>query len=46
MQARDAAGKNVQQEPTFKVKNEPLITSKGRDQQLEKAVYELMKDVK
>ena len=37
---------NVQQEPMFKIKNEPLIISKGRDQQLEKAVQELLKDVK
>lgn len=36
---------NNQTEPTFKVKNMPGVIDKGRDQQLEKAVKELLKDV-
>ena len=34
---------NLQTEPEFKVKNMPGIIDKGRDQQLEKAIEELMK---
>jgi C-terminal processing protease CtpA/Prc len=37
---------NLEAVPDFVVKNEPLIISKGRDQQLEKAVEELLKMVK
>ncbi|RPH30080.1 MAG: peptidase S41 [Bacteroidales bacterium] len=37
---------NLETVPDFVVKNEPLIISKGRDQQLEKAVEELLKMVK
>lgn len=37
---------NNQTEPQFKVKNMPAVIAKGRDQQLEKAVEELLKDVK
>ncbi len=37
---------NLQTEPQFKVKNMPGVIDKGRDQQLEKAVEELLKDVK
>lgn len=37
---------NVETVPDFVVKNEPLIISKGRDQQLEKAIDELQKMVK
>lgn len=31
--------------PHFKVKNDPNVISKGQDQQLEKAVEELLKEV-
>ncbi len=37
---------NLETVPDFVVKNEPLIISKGRDQQLEKAVEELLKMVR
>ena len=37
---------NNQTEPQFKIKNMPAVIAKGRDQQLEKAVEELLKDVK
>ncbi len=37
---------NNQTEPTFQVKNMPGIIDNGRDQQLEKAVKELLNDVK
>ena len=36
---------NLQTEPEFKVKNMPGIIDKGRDQQLEKAIEELLKSV-
>lgn len=36
---------NLQTEPQFKVKNMPGVVDKGRDQQLEKAIEELLKDV-
>ncbi len=47
--ARDINGswmENLETVPDVVVKNEPLIISNGRDQQLEKAVEELMKAVK
>ncbi len=47
--AKDINGKwmeNFETIPDFAVKNEPLIISKGLDQQLEKAVEELIKMVK
>lgn len=37
---------NLETAPDFVVKNEPLVISIGRDQQIEKAVEELMKMVK
>jgi C-terminal processing protease CtpA/Prc len=37
---------NVETVPDVQVKNEPGIISSGRDQQLERAVGELMKAVK
>ena len=37
---------NLQTEPMIKVKNMPNIISKGRDQQLERSIKELLKDVK
>ncbi|MFD2567610.1 S41 family peptidase [Pseudotenacibaculum haliotis] len=36
---------NLQTEPTIKVKNMPGVIDKGRDQQLERSVQELLKDV-
>lgn len=36
---------NNQTEPQFKVKNMPDVINQGRDQQLEKAIEELLKDV-
>ncbi|MEN0005697.1 MAG: S41 family peptidase [Bacteroidota bacterium] len=45
----DAAGnylENNQLEPDIKVNNDPGIVSKGRDQQIEEAVKELLKDIK
>lgn len=47
--AKDAKGRwmeNSQTEPMVKVKNDPELISKGRDQQLERAVKELMDVVK
>ena len=44
--AKDKAGRwmeNLQTEPDVKVKNMPGIIDKGRDQQLERAIEELMK---
>lgn len=46
--AKNKAGEwmeNNQTEPTIKVKNMPSIISKGRDQQLERSIQELLKDV-
>jgi C-terminal processing protease CtpA/Prc len=46
--AKNRAGEwmeNNQTEPQFKVKNMPGVIDKGRDQQLEKAIEELLKDV-
>ena len=37
---------NWQTEPDVKVRNEPEVASKGRDQQLEAAVAELRKKAK
>jgi Tol biopolymer transport system component/C-terminal processing protease CtpA/Prc len=37
---------NLETVPDFVIKNEPLVISKGRDQQLEKAIEELLKLVK
>lgn len=36
---------NLQTEPMIKVKNMPSIISRGRDQQLERSIKELLKDV-
>lgn len=47
--AKDINGnwmENNQTEPTVKVKNMPGVIITGRDQQLEKAIEELLKDVK
>ncbi len=47
--AKNAKGQwleNVETVPDFPVKNEPGVISQGRDQQLEKAVEELLKAVK
>ena len=47
--AKDINGtwmENLQTEPTIKVKNEPGVIDAGRDQQLERAIEEMMKDVK
>ena len=47
--ARNKAGEwmeNNQTEPDVKVKNQPEVISEGRDQQLERAIEELMKQVK
>lgn len=47
--AKDKAGnwlENNQTDPIFEVKNMPGIIDQGRDQQLEKAIEELLKDVK
>lgn len=46
---RNKAGdwlENNETKPTFQVKNQPEIIAKGRDQQLEKAIEELLKDTK
>jgi len=46
--AKDKSGnwmENNQTEPTIKVKNMPGVIDKGRDQQLERAVEEMLKDV-
>lgn len=37
---------NLQTEPTIKVKNMPGIIDRGRDQQLERSIQEMLKDVK
>ena len=37
---------NLQTEPDVKVKNEPGVVDNGRDQQLEKAIEEMLKDVR
>tara|TARA_R110002073_G_scaffold128999_3_gene275150 strand:+ start:114291 stop:117536 length:3246 start_codon:yes stop_codon:yes gene_type:complete len=37
---------NLQTEPTIKVKNMPGIIDNGRDQQLERSIQEMLKDVK
>ncbi len=47
--AKDKSGdwlENNQTEPMFKVKNMPGVIDQGRDQQLEKAIEELLKDVR
>ncbi|WP_299123545.1 S41 family peptidase [uncultured Tenacibaculum sp.] len=47
--AKDKSGRwmeNNQTEPTIKVKNMPGIIDKGRDQQLERSVSEMLKDIK
>jgi len=46
--AKDKSGdwlENNQTEPMFQVKNMPGVIDQGRDQQLEKAIEELLKDV-
>ncbi len=46
--AKDKAGRwmeNLQTEPDVKVKNMPGVINTGRDQQLERAIEELMKEV-
>ena len=37
---------NNETRPTFSVKNDPQLIAQGKDQQLEKAIEELLKDVK
>lgn len=47
--AKNKAGEwleNNETKPMFQVKNQPEVIAAGRDQQLEKAVEELLKDVK
>ena len=47
--AKDINGnwmENLQTEPDVKVKNEPGVVDNGRDQQLEKAIEEMLKDVR
>ena len=47
--AKDKSGRwmeNLQTEPDVKVKNMPGVIDKGRDQQLERAIEELLKEVK
>ena len=47
--AKDKAGRwmeNLQTEPDVKVKNMPGVIDKGRDQQLERAIEELLKELK
>ncbi len=47
--AKNKAGEwleNNETKPQFEVKNSPELIAKGKDQQLEKAVEELLKDVK
>lgn len=47
--AKNKAGEwleNNETKPTFEVKNQPDIIAKGKDQQLEKAIEELLKEVK
>lgn len=46
--AKDKAGRwmeNLQTEPDIKVKNMPGVVDEGRDQQLERAIEELLKEV-
>ena len=46
--AKDKAGRwmeNLQTEPDVKVKNMPSVINSGRDQQLERAIEELMKEI-
>lgn len=46
--AKNKAGEwleNNETKPTFEVKNAPELISKGKDQQLEKAIEELLKDI-
>ncbi len=46
--AKDKSGRwmeNLQTEPDIKVKNMPGVVDEGRDQQLERAIEELMKEV-
>ena len=38
--------KNNQTEPMFKVKNMPGVIAFGKDQQLERSIIELLKDIK
>lgn len=45
--AKDKAGRwmeNLQTEPTIKIKNMPGVIDAGRDQQLERAIEEMLKD--
>jgi Tol biopolymer transport system component len=47
--AKDKSGRwmeNLQTEPTIKVKNMPGVVDKGRDQQLERSIQELLKEVR
>lgn len=47
--AKNKAGEwleNHETKPTFEVKNDPKLIAEGKDQQLEKAIEELLKDVK
>jgi tricorn protease len=47
--AKNKAGEwleNNETKPTFEVKNDPKLIAEGKDQQLEKAIEELLKDVK
>lgn len=47
--AKNKAGEwleNNETKPTFEVKNDPKLITEGKDQQLEKAIEELLKDVK
>ncbi len=47
--AKNKAGQwleNNETQPTFAVKNDPKLITEGKDQQLEKAIEELLKDVK
>lgn len=47
--AKNKAGEwleNNETKPTFEVKNDPKLLAEGKDQQLEKAIEELLKDVK
>ncbi len=46
--AKNQAGEwleNNETRPMFEVKNQPQVIAKGRDQQLEKAIEELLKDI-
>ncbi|MFD2969513.1 S41 family peptidase [Sphingobacterium bambusae] len=47
--AKNKAGEwleNNETKPTFEVKNQPEVIAQGKDQQLEKAIAELLKEVK